>query len=131
MVRTRTIDLAKETFWREQMERQAASGLNIAAWCRHNQVSCSLFHHWRRTLALRDGRDPAQGSRPALGAAAFVPVLVEAPPAPGPVQTAGVSPGSGFIEIRFQHRSARVRVAPGFDAPTLARLLDVLEQRAC
>ena len=51
MVRTRTIDLAKETFWREQMEPQAASSLSIAAWCRQNQVAITSFHYSRRTLA--------------------------------------------------------------------------------
>lgn len=130
MVRTPTIDLAKETFWREQTQRQAASGLSIAAWCRQNQVAISSFHYWRRTLARRDKLITTTMTDPAL-AAAFVPVLLETRPHAQPPQPDPVIHDAALIEILLHHRSARVRVAPGFDASTLARLLDVLEQRAC
>ena len=132
MVRTRTIDLAKETFWREQLERQAASGLSIAAWCRQNQVAITSFHYWRRTLARRVQPNAApQPESAILNPAAFVPVLVEtALQAPLP-KTDLVIHDAGMLEILFPQSSARVRVAPGFDAPTLSRLLDVLERRAC
>jgi transposase-like protein len=124
MARTRSIDRRKEAHWREQLALQADSGLGIAAWCRHNQVSLSLFHYWRRTLARRD--QPTAQSEPAR-VASFAAVLVENPPSqPNPqIQD------DGLLEIIVPDRPARLRVAPGFDAPTLSRLLDVLERRAC
>ena len=131
MVRTRTIDLAKETFWREQLERQAASGLSIAAWCRQNQVAITSFHYWRRTLARRDKPIAPPLPEPALAAATFVPVFVETASQVQRSQPDPLIHDAGLLEIRFPQRSALVRVAPGFDAPTLVRLLDVLEQRAC
>ena len=131
MVRTRTIDLAKETFWREQLERQAASGLSIAAWCRQNQVAITSFHYWRRTIARRDKPIAIPQPEPALAATAFVPVFVETASQVQRPQPDPLLHDADWIEIHFQHHSARVRVAPGFDAPTLLRLLDVLEQRTC
>lgn len=130
MGRTRKIDLAKETFWREQMERQAGSGLTITAWCRQNQVAISIFHYWRRTLARRDKSITSAMPEPAL-AAAFVPVFVETRPQAQQPNPEPLIHDAGLLEICFQDRSARVRVRPGFDAPTLSRVLDVLEARAC
>ena len=61
----------------------------------------------------------------------FAAVRVEASPALVPTPSAHVSRDSGLLEIIFQDRVPLVRVRPGFDAPTLARVLDVLEARAC
>ena len=68
---------------------------------------------------------------PALAAATFVPVFVETASQVQRPQPDPLIHDAGLLEIRFPQRSALVRVAPGFDAPTLVRLLDVLEQRAC
>jgi transposase-like protein len=130
MTRTRMIDPSKEAFWRGEMDRQADSGLSIAAWCRQNQIASSLFHHWRRTLRRRGERGQAPNARPAMAAPKFIPLLVASAPA-DPAPSASNSQEAGFIEIILGGCPCRVRVRPGFDAPTLARVLDVLEPRSC
>ena len=37
-------DLAKERYWRAVLARQAASGLNVRAFCRREQIAESAFH---------------------------------------------------------------------------------------
>ena len=130
MTRTRMIDPNKEAFWRGEMDRQADSGLSIASWCRQNQISSSLFYHWRRTLRLRGERGQSPKARPAMADPKFVPLLVASAPA-DLAPSAPNSQGAGFIEIVLDDRLRRVRVRPGFDAPTLARVLNVLEPRSC
>jgi hypothetical protein len=132
MARTRSIDHQKETHWRAQLALHADSGLSIAAWCRQNQVALSIFHYWRQTIARRDKANMAVMPAPNNATApAFVPVIVAPQPQAPPSTPDTIISETGFIEISFPHRAARLRVAPGFDAPTLSRLLDVLERRAC
>jgi transposase-like protein len=125
-----TRDSKKEPYWREHLARQAASGMNIVQWCRQNGVSASLFHYWKRALARRDGRIQAPKPEPTPAAPAaplFAQVvLTTPPPAARPLTPDGGAP----IEIIMED-SRVVRVRPGFDAPTLARVLAVLEGRAC
>lgn len=49
------------------VDRQAASGLGVRAWCRKHGLQAYSFYAWRRELALRD----AEADKPA-----FVPVRV-------------------------------------------------------
>ena len=64
----------REAFWREQVRRQAASGLSVRRFCEQRRLSEPSFYAWRRTLAERD-----QGG----GGAAFVPVMLAPPAASG------------------------------------------------
>jgi transposase-like protein len=67
--------VAKESQWREIVERQAASGLSVRAFCRQAGVREPSFYFWRRRL-----RTPDAGPSP-VAACAFVPAVVrEAPP---------------------------------------------------
>ena len=59
-------DPARERFWREKVQGQAASGLSVGAYCRRHRLRASAFYYWRRVLAERG---PAAG-------AVFVPVTV-------------------------------------------------------
>ena len=43
-------DPAKEVFWREALQRFAASGLSIREFCQREQLTESAFYAWRRTL---------------------------------------------------------------------------------
>jgi transposase-like protein len=45
--------------WRQRLERQRASGLSIAAFCRKEGVSQAAFHAWKRRLRPRDAGRPA------------------------------------------------------------------------
>jgi hypothetical protein len=48
-------DAGLETQWRERVERHAASGLGVRAFCQREGISESNFHARRRELRSRDG----------------------------------------------------------------------------
>ena len=132
MVWRKQCNLAKETQWRSQLAHQAASGLSIAGWCRRQKISNALFHFWKRTIAQRDeGSIVRMGNRAASlpTSATFVRVRVSEPaPAKAIHQDAMVV--GGPIEILLKAGLA-VRVAPGFDEPTLGRVLEILRDLSC
>jgi transposase-like protein len=64
-------DLEKERHWRDVLKRQAASGLNVRAFCRREEIAESAFHSWRRTIRERDG-----DVKPASPAPTFVPAVI-------------------------------------------------------
>jgi transposase-like protein len=105
-------DDAKERFWRRVVRQWRYSKLSVRAFCQDQGLSESNFYAWRRTLRQR----AAEG-------VAFVPVRVQ-PEAANPS-------GAGALELVLDHGRV-VRVGPGFDAPTLQRLLALLaEGRPC
>jgi hypothetical protein len=57
----------RETFWREQVRRQAASRLSVRGFCEEKGLSEPSFYAWRRTLAQRDQ---------AIQVPEFVPVMI-------------------------------------------------------
>ena len=63
----------REAWWREQVERQAASGLSVRRFCQEGGLSEASFYAWRRTLRLRGCEAQA----------AFVPVVIASPPMSG------------------------------------------------
>jgi hypothetical protein len=94
------------------VRRWHSSGLSIRDFCAEQQIGEASFYAWRRTIARRDAE-----------AARFVPMHVI--PDDKPVATPDAS-GSG-LELLLG--SSRVlRVGPGFDGPTLRRLLALLEE---
>jgi hypothetical protein len=105
-------DLRKERFWRRMLRQWRRSGLSIRAFCQRHHLSEPNFYAWRRTLADRDAR-----------AVAFVPVQVLPEPlAPPPLSSAA----SGLELVLAAGRV--LRIGPSFDAPTLRRLLALLEE---
>jgi len=54
----------KEVFWRDQIGRQAASGVSIRQYCRDHELSEASFYLWRRELRLRDRENSANGGLP-------------------------------------------------------------------
>ena len=100
---------SRADFWREHLLRCDASGQSAAAYCRDNGLSAPSFHWWKHKLN-------SSCPPPIL----FAEVAVESLP----------SREDAAVEILLT--SGRVaRVRPGFDAPTLARVLAVLEERPC
>jgi transposase-like protein len=63
-------DVAKEQYWREVVERQAASGQSVRAFCAHETLDENAFYSWRRTIRQRDA--PAKPNRTPPS---FVPAL--------------------------------------------------------
>ena len=90
--------------WRDLIDRQRASGLSVARFCRRNGVAASSFFAWKRKLA----------SPPAT------PAFVEAAVARAP------SLPAGRIEVLLRC-GRRVRVGMGFDRGLLAEVVAALE----
>ena len=107
----RARDERKARQWRRWIDRWRASGLSVRAFCAQHGLSSASFYHWRRVLERRAAEEPA-----------FVPVRVEADAVPTQASA---------LEVVLTDGRA-VRIAPGFDAATLRRLLAVLEgEGAC
>jgi len=114
-------------------DARRAGGLlpSIRGFCRERELREPSCYWWRREFAVRDGKPlptmrsadstRATGHRPAKRPetlATFVQLRVKPS-----VQAVAAVPGS-LCELVVG--SVVVRVSPGFDAPELARLLDVL-----
>jgi hypothetical protein len=103
----RVRDEQKERQWRRCIAQWRPSGLSVRAFCDRHGLATPSFCACRRTLHQRAADTPA-----------FVAVQVVADATPAPATTLEVVLGDGLI----------VRVAPGFDAATLRRLLAVLQE---
>jgi hypothetical protein len=102
---------SKERFWRSMVRQCRQSGLSVSAFCEEQGLSQPSFYWWRRTLAERDAQ-----------AVDFVPVRLASEPEPGQADASA----SGLELVLGGGR--RLRIAAGFDAATLQRLLAVLEE---
>ena len=129
----------KETYWRKQLSRQASSGLSIAGWCRRHNFSNSLFYFWKKTIAERDGCLSESTPHGAMNSVERVPFarvrLIQPaetvdPAARMATGREAVERTGGLIEILLSDGLA-VRVRPGFDEPTLGRVLEILKDRSC
>jgi hypothetical protein len=103
-------DSGKEQLWRRMLRQWRSSGLTVRAFCRMHSLSEPSFYSWRRVLAQRDAPAPA-----------FVPVHVVAE------GVAADSAPTGGLELVLG-RGRVLRIGPAFDAPTLRRLLVLLEE---
>jgi hypothetical protein len=110
MAHGRARDERKERQWRRWIDEWQASGLSARAFCERRGLTVARFYAWRRVLERRDAEK-----------AGFVPVQV--------VADAVLTQASALEVVLTDGRT--VRVAPGFDAATLRRLLAVLEGRPC
>jgi hypothetical protein len=100
---------SKEQFWREVLQQWSRSGLSVRAFCARQGVSEPSFYAWRRTLRQREAE-----------ALRFVPVRVVSEAKPS-------APGDGSVELVLA-AGRRLRIGPGFDGPTVQRLLALLEE---
>ena len=103
-------ETVKARLWRRWIQEQRASGMTVRAFCRRHRLAEPSFYAWRRQLNLRHAN-----------AAAFVPVHIVADE---------TQSSAGTLDVMLSVGRS-VRVAPGFDAPTLRRLLAVLEEKPC
>jgi transposase-like protein len=101
----------REQFWRRMVRQWRKSGLSVRAFCEERGLAQPSFYSWRRILAERD-----------VQAVHFVPVRLASEPEPGRADAST----SGLELVLGDCR--RLRIAPGFDAATLQRLLAVLEE---
>jgi transposase-like protein len=110
-------DSGRERFWRQTLRQWRRGKLNVRDFCSQHGLSEPSFYSWRRELARRDQEAATHKAR-----GAFVPVAIQ-------VEDPSSKPTASAIEVIVGQR--QVRVWPGFDEPTLARVLAVLEGRSC
>ena len=102
----------RERFWQDLIERQPASGLSIAPFCKQAGVSANSFFAWKRRLRSKDGQ-AHHGTRtsrrravtsPSAAAIPLVPVrLLPDPdrsraPTPRPLKSSGLM--ASFCDCR-------------------------------
>lgn len=110
-------DAAKERHWRDILARQAASGLNVRAFCRQEQLAESAFYFWRRTIRARSGPDVSMKAAPLQAGRAprFVPAIM----------TPDVASEAFTLELAGGH----VLRLPGISIERLADLIAALATR--
>ncbi len=111
--------------WQEQVEAWRRSGKPLSAWARERGLSRDALEYWKRRIpAPRRARPPAKPDRPLT----LIPIQPVLPTAVDERRKAlwDTAP----IELIAEARPGlRIRLAAGFDAASLARLLDLLESR--
>jgi len=70
----RGVDRKKLAEWRRRLARQKASGLTVAAFCRRERVSVSLWKYWQRQVER--ATPVACGLPPLRPAMPFAPVEI-------------------------------------------------------
>jgi hypothetical protein len=98
-----------ERLWRQRFQRQAASGLSVAAFCAREGVSPNRFYYWKRRLAVSS---EAAACRSDL----FVPVRVPMQP-----RDPYASPTRGVV-LELPHR-VRLRLDGPPEPEWLGRLV--------
>ena len=82
----------KERYWQGLLQRQARSGVSIAAFCRSEGVSEATFHGWKRTLRRREANSPRRRRNAAVvgngseASPSFVPVRITEDYRPGAIE---------------------------------------------
>ena len=110
MAKVKARDQSKEQCWRRWLQEWRDSGLTVREFCEWRGLREASFYAWRRTLDQRG-----------IEAVTFVPVRV--------VAEEQSATDAALVLVLPGNRL--VRVAPGFDAATLQRLLAVLEDKPC
>jgi len=125
---------ARRALWRGHVLAQADSGLSAAAYCREHGLDVKAFYRWKRALGAAGelpGDGVAQGGwrRERAAVSSGVEALfAEVRLAGG---TAGVAANvAAGVEVCLRAGQV-VRVAAGFDAETLRRVVAVLEGQPC
>lgn len=108
---------SKEQFWRRMIRLWDRGDVSVRAFCRQRGLAEQSFYSWRRILAQRDAENTA-------AAAPFVPVQVVEESMP----VSAEAPSSGAALELILPAGRRLCIAPGFDGPTLQRLLTLLEE---
>ena len=106
--------------WRRIVQQQKSSGLSVARFCRQRGIGESSLFAWKRRLARE-----AEASATSESAA---PAFVLVKPAGADDDRDAKGSSDGAIELHLG-RDRHIVLRPGFDAPTLAVALAVLERR--
>ena len=120
----RKVSDERKRYWRDLIERQSTSGLNIARFCADAGVSQNAFYVWKKRLLttaqqVRAAPRRRKNRRNKAVAKSLVPVRL----------IPGVShqpPTAQAIEIAWPNGIA-LRVAPGCDSKTLREVFGLLK----
>ena len=109
--------------WRRHIAAWQRSGESIRVYCLRHELSEASFHAWKSKFKRRDEQEAkGLGRAHEVRGALFAEVCVDA-----------LREDEGrcsFIEVRLGSGRS-VRVWPGFDEETLARVLRVVENLPC
>lgn len=109
-----------------------AGGLlpSIRGFCRERKLRETSFYWWRRELAIRDGKPlPTMRAMDSTRVAGHRPAKAEPCGTFVQLKVRPTAPASTNALCELVVGKVVVRVAPGFDASELSRLLDVLHAR--
>jgi hypothetical protein len=128
----------REAYWRQALADWSRSGLPKVAFCRERVLSPSAFHWWKGELGRRDAARSSRSSGPSCPKAqeakarpAFVAVRLGKGSTTGAAVPLTANDGvEAGVEVVLGN-GRRVRVASGFDAEVLVRVVGVLEGMAC
>ena len=122
----RQVDLGKQHFWLQHLQRWQHSRLSVRDYCARHHLREPNFYCWRRVLHQRGLWTPALVDSTAAAdapAAAAPPLFVAATLTP-------IAAAPEPLELVLPDGLA-VRVAAGFDDATLRRLLALLREPPC
>ena len=99
--------------WQKIVEAWRTSGGRLSVWAREQGISRDALEYWRRQFSDVVVRERTSGPLTLIPVSPATPVLSPSP-----------------IEILLETRPGlRLSLSPGFDAASLAHVLDVLEAR--
>lgn len=100
--------------WRTKVEAWRTSGQRLSTWAREQGISRDALEYWKQQFSDKASvRERSNGPLTLIPVSPATPVLSPSP-----------------IEILLETRPGlRLSLSPGFDAASLARVLDVLEAR--
>lgn len=102
--------------WGTKVEAWRTSGQRLSTWAREQGISRDALEYWKQQFSDKASVSVRERSNGPL-------TLI-------PVQPTTMALSSSPIEIMLDTRPGlRLSLSPGFDAATLARVLDVLEAR--
>jgi transposase-like protein len=104
--------------WQRLVEGWPRSGLTQSQYCERHGVSVGSLHRWREQLRGAPGAGARVGGVESTASLRLLPVelLAEAPAA-----------GEAALTLVLGAR-LRLQIAPGFDAPTLQRVVALLRE---
>jgi len=119
----RRISDERKRYWRELIERQKTSGLNIVRFCADAGVSQNAFYVWKKRLRVAALEGPAtvprrKYRRKKAAAKSLVPVRIIP-------DVSHQAPAAPAIEIAWPNGIV-LRVAPGCDSKTLREVCGLL-----
>jgi hypothetical protein len=104
--------------WRRLVEGWRDSGLTQSQYCARHRISVASLRRWRDVFDRESEVGAGAASARADGAIRLLPVEVREP---------ALAAGGGTPLALVIGERLRVEIAPGFDAPTLRRLVAVLQ----